>query len=344
MIKIAHFVSFGIGGADRAALELIRELTQKLPEIQICYGEMSFPIRTADQDPSQELLNIFEEYKSIGSLQEIKHVSELAKLDIDILHTHRSGEDEWLIPGLSQLTRNFKIVETNFHGFVDTPAEFRIFPSLALPVFRKIRLGSNTEIIPNLVNSFQGKSLRTKLGIPKDRIVFGRVGRSDRSIYSSKLLKHYSKIQNESTILLWIGKSEWAIKDAESLGIESVIWVDPVSNPIELANYYATFDVFCHANPLGETFGNTVAEAMLRGLPVASIKGNRKYPQAQKELLDETQFSSSPRGFSKTLEKYRDNPDIRIKASERNLRFSEQYLKPEVLAGKVLKVYERVLS
>jgi glycosyltransferase involved in cell wall biosynthesis len=344
MIKVAHFVSFGIGGADRAALELIRELTQKLPEILICYGEMSFPIRTADQDPSQELLNIFEEYKSIGNMQEISNVSEFANLGIDILHTHRSGEDEWLIPGLSQLTRNFKVVETNFHGFINTPADFRIFPSLSLPILRKIKLENNTEIIPNLVNSFQGKSLRTKLGISEDGIVFGRVGRSDRSIYSPKLLKHYSKIQNETTTLLWIGKSEWAIKDAESLGVENVIWVDPVSNPIEMANYYATFDVFCHANPLGETFGNTVAEAMLRGLPVASIKGNRKYPQAQRELLDETQFSSSPREFSRTLKNYRDNSAVRIKASERNLRFSEQYLVPEVIAGKVLKVYERVLS
>ena len=344
MTRLAHFVSFGIGGADRAALELIRELTQKLPEIQICYGEMSFPIRTADQDPSQRLLDVFEEYKTIVNMREIRHVSELAKLDIDILHTHRSGEDEWLIPGLSQLNRNFKIVETNFHGFLDTPADFRIFPSLALPVFRKIKLDNNTEIIPNAVNSFNGKSLRAKLGIPEDRIVFGRVGRSDRSIYSSKLLKHYSKIQNENTTLLWIGKSEWALEDAESLGVENVLWVDPVSNPIEMANYYATFDVFCHANPLGETFGNTVAEAMLRGLPVASIKGNRKYPQAQTELLDNTQFSSGSREFSKMLKNYRDNPADRVKASERNLSFSAQYLEPEAIADKVLRVYERVLS
>ena len=85
MTRLAHFVSFGIGGADRAALELIRELTQKLPEIQICYGEMSFPIRTADQDPSQRLLDVFEEYKTIVNMREIRHVSELAKLDIDIL-------------------------------------------------------------------------------------------------------------------------------------------------------------------------------------------------------------------------------------------------------------------
>jgi glycosyltransferase involved in cell wall biosynthesis len=133
------------------------------------------------------------------------------------------------------------------------------------------------------------------------------------------------------------------MKDAETYGVRNVIWIDPVSDPIEMANYYATFDVFCHANPLGETFGNTVAEAMLRGLPVASIKGNRKYPQAQKELLDRTQFSSRSSSFLKTLRNYRDNPSLRLKASERNKRFSEQHLEPEAIVSKVLQVYERVL-
>ena len=46
-----------------------------------------------------------------------------------------------------------------------------------------------------------------------------------------------------------------------------------------------TFDVFCHCNPLGETFGNTVAEAMMHGKPVVSHLGKRSWPQAQIELL-----------------------------------------------------------
>lgn len=343
MTKIAHFVSFGIGGADRAALELIRALAKKLPEVQICYGEMSFPMRTLDQDPSQALLNTFQEFKALGIMREIKDVTELAELDIDILHTHRSGEDEWLIPGLSKMERNFKIVETNFHGFLGTPADFRIYPSFALPDFRKIKLGKDNEVIPNIVNTFEGTSLRTKLGISESTIVFGRVGRSDRSIYSPKLLRHYSKIQNGNTMLLWIGKSEQAIIDAESYGVKNIIWVDPVSDPLEMANYYATFDVFCHANPLGETFGNTVAEAIVRGLPVASIKGNRKYPQAQKELLDTTQFSSRSSDFLQSLKNYRDSPSLRLAASVRNIQFSDQHLGPEAIASKVMQVYERVL-
>jgi glycosyltransferase involved in cell wall biosynthesis len=234
-------------------------------------------------------------------------------------------------------------VETNFHGFLRTPADFRIYPSFALPDFRKIKLDKDSQVIPNIVNTFKGTSLRTKLGISEGTIVFGRVGRSDRSIYSPKLLRHFSKIQNSNTLLLWIGKSEQAVKDAESFGVKNIIWVDPVSDPVEMANYYATFDVFCHANPLGETFGNTVAEAVIRGLPVASIKGNRKYPQAQKELLDRTQFSSRSSEFSQTLKNYRDSSSFRLTVSARNILFSEQHLEPEAIASKVMQVYERVL-
>jgi hypothetical protein len=97
------------------------------------------------------------------------------------------------------------------------------------------------------------------------------------------------------------------------------------------------------ANSITLKFGNTVAEAVIRGLPVASIKGNRKYPQAQKELLDRTQFSSRSSDFLQTLKNYRDNSSLRLTVSARNVLFSEQHLEPEAIASKVMQVYERVL-
>lgn len=344
MIKVAHFVSFGIGGADRAALELIQELTQKLPEIQICYGRMSFPIRTADQDPSQELLNIFEEYKSIGNMQEIRHVSELAKLDIDILHTHRSGDDEWLIPGLSQLTRNFKIVETNFHGLQKTAADFRIFPSKTLMNFYKIEESTTNAVVPNIVNSFVGESLRNQYKIESKTIIFGRVGRSDKSIYSSNLLKQYAKIESSNTLLLWVGRSELAERDALRYNVKNVLWIDPVSDPKQMANLYETFDVFCHANPLGETFGNTVAESVIRGTPVASLRGIKEYPQAQSELLDSEQYCTSKKAFRNLLKKYRDDENYRTFIGQKNKEFGEKNLDSKKIIEKVINIYESLIA
>lgn len=344
MINIGHFVSFGIGGADRASLELVKQLKKRYPSLKICYGDMSFPMRTSDQDPTQDLLSVYEEFCSVGELFKIESASQLNDLDLDILHTHRSGEDGWLIPGLSELKRNFKVVETNFHGYLETPADFRIYPSAELLNFRKIKPGFANAVIPNVVNVYTGKSLRKKLGISEETVVFGRVGRSDRSIYSSTLLKSYSRIEDERTVLLWVGSSMQAKEDARSLGINRIIWVDPVNDPVVMADHYATFDVYCHANPLGETFGNTVAEAVLRGIPVASLKGSRSYPQAQKELIGDEQFCSRSRNFSKLLKKYKDNLEFRELIAHKNLKYAELNLDTDVIVNKIIEVYETVMS
>ena len=344
MTRVGHFVSFGIGGADRATIELIKVLSKQIPDIQICYNDMSFPMRTEDQDSSQPLLNIQNEYEGLGTLLRISKTSELADLELDILHTHRSGEDEWLLPGLGDIERKFKIVETNFHGFKDTPADFRIYPSRELVKFRGIKSSGNHSVIANIVNSISGRSLKDELGIPQNRLVYGRVGRSDKSIYSPSLLKQYSRVENDSTALIWVGASTQAMKDAEAFGVKNVTWVDPVDNPQDMADLYATFDVYCHANPLGETFGNTVAEAVLRGLPVASLKGSRKYPQAQKELLSKPQFCSSSRGYRALLKKYRDEPEFRENESKINSAFANKNLDPRRIADQVLNVYEKILA
>ena len=344
MTKVGHFVSFGIGGADRAALELVKQLAKKLPDIKICYGEMSFPMRTPDQDQSQNLLSVYEEFESLGELYKIDSAAELNNLNLDILHTHRSGEDEWLIPGLDDINRNFKIVETNFHGFAKTPADFRIFPSKSLLKFRKISPSNTNSVISNIVNGIIGKSLREKLGIPGDSVVFGRVGRSDRSIYSNVLLESYAKIENIKTTLIWVGASTKAKKDAKALGVRNIVWIDPVNDPHELADYYATFDVYCHANPLGETFGNTVAEAVLRGIPVASLRGSRRYPQAQQELISDEQFCTSVRRFTKLLKGYRDDHYFRNETSAINKEYAKSNLNPESIANEILDIYSKVIE
>ena len=343
MTKVAHFVSFGIGGADRSSLELVRALSQKIPDIQVFYNDMSFPIRTDDQDLNQPLLNIYDEFKAFVPLHKIQNIEELNSFGIDVLHTHRSGEDSWLIPGLDKLKRTFKIVETNFHGFLDTPADFRIYPSLALSKFRKIKINGKNQIVPNIVNSFSGKSLRVELGVSLDKIIYGRVGRSDKSIYSPSLLKSYSKIENSNTVLIWVGVSTQAMDDANRLGIKNIIWKNPISDPHEIANYYATFDVYCHASPLGETFGNTIAEAVLRGVPVASLRGSRKYPQAQKELLEKPQFCNTPRHFTSLLKRYRDNVSIRSNIGIKNKEFGNLNLDSEIIADRVLNIYQSVI-
>ena len=342
MLKIAHFLSFGIGGADRAAIELVRCLVEKGLDITILYNEMSFPKRTADQDEDQPLLSNFDEAKNLAPHIRIESTQEIEAMGFDLLHTHRSGEDDWLLPGLGKSSRTYKIIETNFHGETKTVADMRIYPSLALMKSKKIHLGNDSRVIPNIVNSRQGISQRQNFGISEDTIVFGRVARSDRSIYSPKLLQEYSKIETDNTLMIWVGKSRLAESDALRFGVKNIMWLDPIKDPKKIADIYQTFDIYLHVNALGETFGNTVAEAVLRGIPVASLKGERRYPQAQAELLTDEQYCSSRRQFKKLVNMYLSNPGFRNEISKKNLEFSRNYLSEDNITLQIENLYREV--
>jgi len=344
MPKIAHFLSFGIGGADRAAIELVRCLAEKGLDITILYNEMSFPKRTADQDEDQPLLSIFDEAIKLAPCLRIESTEEIEEMGFDLLHTHRSGEDDWLLPGLGKTPRTYKIIETNFHGATKTAADMRIYPSLALMKSKKIYVGNESRVIPNIVNSRQGISQRQNYGVSEDTLVFGRVGRSDRSIYSPKLMQEYSRIETVNTVLIWVGKSRLAESDALRFGIKNIIWLDPIKDPKQMADIYETFDIYLHVNALGETFGNTVAEAVLRGIPVASLKGERRYPQAQAELLNHGQYCTSRRQFRKLINMYLRNPEFRIERSKKNLEFSRNYLREDNITLQIENLYREVLK
>lgn len=344
MPKIAHFLSFGIGGADRAALELVRCLVQRGLDITILYNQMSFPRRTTDQDENQPLLSTFNEAKKLAPLICISSVAEIESFGFDILHTHRSGEDEWLLPGLGLFPRTYKIVETNFHGATQTKADFRVYPSLSLIKSKKKVNETEWRVIPNVVNSVEGMNQRPKYAIDDHTLVFGRVGRSDKSIYSSKLIEEYAKIETHETLLIWVGKSKLAESDALRFGAKNILWLDPIDNPKALADIYETFDVYLHVNALGETFGNTVAEAVLRGIPVASLKGQRGYPQAQAELLTKGQYCVSIRKFRQILNRYTSEPEFRKEVSEINKTFGRNHLSGEQISAKIENLYWEILN
>ena len=342
---IGHFVSFGIGGADRASINLIKSLKRRNINQLVFYNSNSFPRKTPDQDKTQIIQSIKEEYDLIGlDLVKIKSVGDFNKFNIDILHTQRSGEDEWLIPGLGSINRNFKIVETNFHGYLSTPADFRIFPSYTLTNFRHIDLNSCTAVIPNAIEAPSSISnIRRNLGIGSE-IVIGRVGRSDKSIYTEKYFKIFREFPS-NTVLLWIGKSELAKRDAARYGVKNIIWLDPTIDRTMLSKFYNTFDIYLHVNRLGETFANTVAEAMYHSLPVLSLKGKRNYPQAQYELLGDTnQYFSSAKKLTKSGLDLIENIELRKKLGLLNYLKAHSCYSFDSVADKTLKIYNQMLS
>jgi len=346
-LKVGHFVSLGIGGADRAAYNLAVGLKSIGSAPVIFYSKNSIPSRTPDQDAELPLLNILSLYQEDFHVHQIEGVKDFSKFGLDILHTHQSGDAHWLLPGLENLERDFKIVETNFHGFQQTPADFRIFPTKSLMKWRRIRASEYNQVVPNaILKPLSNSSYRADLGISSDTIVLGRLARADDSVFSANLLKTYRSIRGfRDVALVWVGASRQSRSMGKDLGIKDIIWVDPVKEPESVSKWMNTFDIFCHFNKLGETFGNSVAEAMMHGLPVVSLAGTILYPQAQGEVLGQNSgVFYSRMSANRALVRLIDEPLSRQKLGDANKARAVQFFSPEAVAHQVTAIYERLLA
>jgi len=283
-MKIGQYIQFGIGGVDRAAENLVRGLLTIIPEedLIIFYNDQSIPKLTGQWDTNTKILSRQGNYNDL-KLIKINDVGELNEYSIDILNTHRSGVDLWALPGFENTHFNFKIIETNFHGRFKTKADYRIFPSYTM--IKGLNIPSPYSVIPNAIRKpTTSESLKEELGI-QDKFIFGRIGRACKEIYSDINLLAYKQIESEDTVFIYASPCNRAKRDASKLGIKNIIFLDQTIDEERISKIYNTFDVLCHSNYLGETFGNTIAEAMIHGKPVVSHIGASYYPQAQLELL-----------------------------------------------------------
>jgi len=282
-MRIGQVVSFGVGGADKCALNLIKGLLSLNEDIEIYvfYNNYSHPRSDeTDSNPSR-----FEDYKLLPvTMVEFSDVSELNNYNLDILNTHRSGNDNWFLPNFEKVNFNFKVIETNFHGYNLTKSDFRVYPSIGLT--GKLQpCNIPYKVIPNPINRrVSEENLRKELGIG-DKFVYGRIARPDLNIYTPLNLQAYKNIESEDNCFLYVAPNQKAIIDAKNMGLENIIFVNPTSDEEMVSKLYNTFDVLCHSNSLGETFGNTIAEAMINGKPIITHIGNSSWCQSHEELV-----------------------------------------------------------
>ena len=274
---IGQWVSFGLGGADKASYLLIKGLLELGIEVKIFYGKMSFP-RNKDK------LSRYNQCKDLGApMFEITNLNDLNNHGLQVLNTHRSGDDLWLIPGFERTNFNFKIVETNIHGNTATKADMRIFPSYEMIRTRNITCPH--KIIPNpIMRKLSEDNLRQQLGL-ENKFIFGMLGKAEgMGVYSSTSLEAFKLIENDDLHFLYLFPHNLAVKSVETFQIKNITFVDKTLDEVHISKVYNTFDVLCHGNNFGETFGNIVAEAMMHGKPVISHLGSG-WPQAQKEVI-----------------------------------------------------------
>lgn len=277
MKKIGFFTSFGIGGADHTSYILTKKLMKHYGDtnIIIFYNVYSLP---NPNNPSR-----YNNYLKYSNPKKIQTVNEFNNYNLDLLFVHRGGDELWLLPNFEITNFKFKIIEINFHGALKTKADLRIFPSISLVNYKRINNVPHV-VIPNPISyASTNDNLRIEYNL-NDKFIVGRVARSDYDIYCDINLKAYKNIEDENTIFLYINPSQQAIKDSKKLNIKNILFLDPTTDNKYLDKIYNTFDVHIHSNTIGETFGNSIAESFIRGIPTISHDGFHNWPQAHKEF------------------------------------------------------------
>ncbi len=305
---IGQFLSFGIGGADKTAYCLTRGLVESGVEVKVFYNERSFPKRSPQVD-SNILLSRYDECNALGiPMIEITDLADLNNHSLDILNTHRSGDDTWFVPGFENMLFNFKVVETNFHGHTLTKADMRVFPSYEM--IKNKRINSPYIIIPNpTMCKLTDDNLRDELNL-QGKFVFGTIKRPSKENYSYTCLEAFKLLDSNATHFIHIAAHPIVIEYAINRKINNITFIDQTIDEVYLSKLYNTFDVLCHGTPSGETFGNTIAEAMIHGKPVISHWGSN-YPQAQREVIGEEKIEyicqNDPVQYSALMRKLMEN-------------------------------------
>lgn len=291
-MKIGLFVSFGIGGADKSSYYLAKGFKELGHEVTIFYSQRSFPGPCWQWDAGMEILSRYDMYVGQYPMHEITDSSQFNEFDIDVLSVHRSGEDFGLIPNLEQTNCKMPVVETNIHGALLTNPDFRIFPSQALVDFKKIEC-DHVVIANPIANNFNSGNLRNDLNIPDDAIVFGKISRPSNDIFTPMPYLAYKTIEKKypgKVYFLQAGMNKATHDIVNKMNYENFIYLNQTLDEDYISKFYNTFDIYCHGNSLGETFGNTIAEAMMHGKPVISHLGAEMWPQAQCEVIGDLNY------------------------------------------------------
>ncbi len=349
-MRIGILVSLGVGGADKSSFYLAKGLRELGEDVVIFYTKQSFPNPNMQWDDTSLSLSRYQQYNSFENYM-IEHPSEFKNYGIQILNTHRPGDDTWFVPGFEDETFPFPVVETNFHGELKSKADFRVYPSQTLVESKNIQQDNKNIVIFNpIMPVLSEETLREELGIADENFVFGRISRGSNDIFSPICYLAYKKIETDNTCFIQMGANEASRNIVKQLNIKNYKEVDPTIDDIRISKFYNTFDIYLHSNRLGETFGNTIAEAMMHGKPVVSHLGESFWPQAQSEVLGLQEYVVAERQvsafneYASLMKKLMDDKNLYIKQSDYCKDRAFDNFNYKVVAMKYLEVFDKAIK
>ncbi len=272
----------------------------------------------------------------------------LLKLSPDILHVWYSGTPEPPTSDEEIMGKLPVVITTNSFEIENTAPAHRHVKEFFFPsswVLNHKALWAKNDPRAGVFYSPIEKPLtnnhfREKLQIPAHAFVVGRVGRADPGIYDPLSLFAYKKIQDEKTFFLALTPPHNMVRDAKKMGLKNFICFQALDQE-GLSAFYNTLDVLAHGRRDGETFGCSIAEAMMHGKPVVSHL--TKFMNAQQEVIGEGGFVCQEedwQAYADRLEMLKD-PALRESYGEKAFERALQEFEVEKLTQRLEQLYQK---
>ncbi len=123
---------------------------------------------------------------------------------------------------------------------------------------------------PKWVSLEDRENFRKEYNLPRDALVFGRIGRADDAIYDPIGILAFEKIvQKYPHIHYAIVSPSNALRNyVLEKNIPNVHFIDPIYDEKEVWIFHKSIDVLAHFRYDWETFGLNIAESMMCGNPI----------------------------------------------------------------------------
>jgi glycosyltransferase involved in cell wall biosynthesis len=226
---------------------------------------------------------------------------------VEVVHVHRSGLAEPIVPAACRAADVAALVETNVFGWRDTSpddAQFsaHLFISQMCAMRYRERAGLDLEGLhhrhrtlyyPVDVDALRAdassrEEAHALLGLDPARPTVVRVGREDDRKWGNILVAmtpHLLQLIPDVQIV-FVGATAHRRAQLRRRGVLERVRCMPSSNDARrLAAFYCAADVFASASSIGESFGLAIAEAMALGTPVVT-SSTPWTDNAQVEVLD----------------------------------------------------------
>lgn len=353
--------SLSFGGVQRTAANYSRILKERGHDVlHFAYASDDGPLRSLLNKHGVALATSNAEnfFSTLASIKEFKP---------DIVCVHRTGPKEaWTSELITTLSAYAPIIEVNVFGRVDysqtrTKIAARIVKShwclmRYLEWSRIVDSDAPTYVVENPIPIDRLKphaastsaEARRKVGLHHEGPFIGRIAQPIPAKWNLDPLIAFSRLAPSfpDLGLLLVGAPSEIHRYYQGLEPKlksKVFFVDSTSEDEHLANLYRSLDVFAHSCPGGESFGNSVVESILCGVPVVS-RGLISKDFAQLEVLRNgggvvcLQLDS----FVLELEKLLSSSTFRDQQVASGVEHINQHYADDVIGDKIEKLFVRV--